>query len=159
MWEDGFFLHATYPPNVETTSGFQLRYANTVTDKQTNKPDNRRHLTILHTTARKKYQVHRIIFPPDFAFWNAISFTENLDSCLSRQPCDCAYFSLRAGTRKRGEKNPLDETINQGSLCVHACMHAKRLCGHVKDLAVHIRIWWNWETLKTTQHGKKKSLL
>ena len=131
--EMGFFLHATYPPNVETTSGFQLRYANTVTDKQTNKPDNRRHLTILRTTARKKYQVHRIIFPPDFAFWNAISFTENLDSCLSRQPCDCARFSLRAGTRKRGEKNPLDETINPGFLyvcspCIHACK--KIGCAH-----------------------------
>ena len=30
----------------------------------------------------------------------------------------------------------------------YAYMHARRLRVHVKDLVVHIRIWWNWETLK-----------
>ena len=33
-------------------------------------------------------------------------------------------------------------------LCVY--MHAKRSHMHVKDHAVHVRVWWTMETLKIT---------
>ena len=70
--------------------------------------------------------------------------TARLGSAPTHPP---QYICLLHQIRCRFDKSPLDETINQNIWCVCTC-YAKRSHTHIKDLVVHVRVWWTTVTPK-----------